>query len=78
MQYEPGLALFVPDEDQHIFYNAMADFARTHLSRTGSVYVEIHEQSGNAVTRLFTAKGFGNIQLKKDLQGRDRMIRAGW
>jgi release factor glutamine methyltransferase len=76
LQYEPHLALFVTDNDPLIFYNAIASFAKEHLHANGTVYVEIHELLGNEVVQLFRQHGFTEIVLKKDLQGRDRMVKA--
>ena len=76
LQYEPLLALFVNDNDPLIFYNAIAGFAKEHLHANGSVYVEIHESLGNDVVQLFRQHGFAQITLKKDLQGKDRMVKA--
>lgn len=42
----------------------------------GSIYVEIHEDFANDVWQLFTEKGYSSIELRKDMQGKDRMIRA--
>lgn len=75
--YEPHTALFVSDEDPLIFYNAIADFGINHLSKNGSIYVEIHEGLGPATTNLFESKGYTTL-LKKDMQGKDRMIKAFW
>ncbi len=74
--YEPHIALFVPDEDALKFYKAIAAFAQTHLQANGSIFVEINEALGVQVTDLFKQCGFKNITLKKDLQGKDRMIKA--
>ncbi len=41
--YEPGIALFVPDNNPLLFYEAIAAFAKTHLKKEGKIYVEIHE-----------------------------------
>jgi len=75
LAYEPHNALFVTDENPLVFYNAIADFGHTHLNKQGSIYVEIHEGLGAASTALFHAKGYTTI-LKKDMQGKDRMIKA--
>ncbi len=75
LQYEPHLALFVEDTDPLLFYTAIADFATVHLVKNGIIYLEIHEEMAQAVINLYRQKGFVNIELKKDLQGRDRMIR---
>ena len=76
LQYEPHLALFVEDTDPLLFYNAIADFAISHLTKNGIIYLEIHEEMAQAVMHLYKQKGFANIELKKDLQGRDRMVRV--
>jgi release factor glutamine methyltransferase len=75
---EPHLALFVPDTDPLLFYKAIASFAQTHLSKNGSIYVEINQQLGEATRNVFEQNGFSNIQLKKDISGNERMIRASW
>lgn len=75
LAYEPSIALFVEDDDALIFYKAIAQFAQKHLSDTGSIYVEINEQLGAATCACFESYGF-STNLKKDLQGKDRMIKA--
>lgn len=75
-QYEPHIALFVPDENALIFYRAIAEFAKGHLVEKGSIYVEINEALGAQVIEMFRQYGFEHTELRKDLQGRDRMIKA--
>lgn len=77
LQYEPHLALFVDNEDPLLFYRAIAAFAHSHLKPGGYIYLEIHEEMAQAAIALYREKGFTNIELRKDLQGRDRMLRAG-
>ncbi|HEX2534491.1 MAG TPA: peptide chain release factor N(5)-glutamine methyltransferase [Chitinophagaceae bacterium] len=77
LEHEPHTALFVPDEHPLLFYEALADFAHHRLHRAGSLYVEIHEGLGADVVVLLHRKGFTDVVLKKDMQGKDRMIRAG-
>lgn len=74
-EYEPTLALFVPDQDPLIFYRCIASLAKTNLKQGGAIYLEIHEKMGALVSDLFRNAGFKNIMLKKDMQGRDRMLR---
>jgi len=76
LKYEPHIALFVPDEDAFKFYKAIGEFAQTHLQVNGSIFVEINEALGLQVTNLFKESGFKKVLLKKDLQGKDRMIKA--
>jgi len=75
-EFEPRLALFVPDEDALIFYKKLAGFSLTHLNSEGSLFVEINEALGDAVVKLFQSAGFANIEMRKDMQGKDRMVMA--
>jgi release factor glutamine methyltransferase len=75
LKHEPHIALFVEDDDPLVFYTAIADFASTHLKKNGTIYLEIHEDLGLAVISLFKEKGYNRTELKKDLQGKDRMVR---
>ncbi|GAC1448560.1 MAG: peptide chain release factor N(5)-glutamine methyltransferase [Chitinophagaceae bacterium] len=76
LQYEPHLALFVENTDPLLFYKAIACFAKLNLAKNGIIYLEIHEELAGAVTDLYIQNGFTNIELKEDLQGRDRMIKV--
>jgi len=74
--FEPHTALFVPENDPLIFYKAIADFAARNLSPNGLLFFEINESYGNEVVKLLSKKGFKGIELKKDMGGKDRMIKA--
>ncbi len=74
--HEPHTALFVPDNDALIFYKAIADFGKERLYEGGHIYVEIHENLGAAVVQLFEQEGYEKLQSKKDMQGKDRMVKA--
>jgi len=76
LQHEPHLALFVDNDDPLLFYRAIAQFALQQLSPGGSIYVEIHEDLGAITQQLFTDSGFSKVEVKKDMQGKDRMIKA--
>jgi len=76
--YEPHLALFVPGEDPLVFYRAMADFGMKGLSPGGKLFAELHESYATEVEKLFEAYGFSSVELKKDMQGKERMIKATW
>ena len=73
-EFEPHLALFVPDDDALLFYKKLAGFGAKHIQPGGSLFVEINESLGEQVVNLF--RGFANIELRKDMQGKDRMIKA--
>ncbi|MBL4862446.1 MAG: peptide chain release factor N(5)-glutamine methyltransferase [Crocinitomicaceae bacterium] len=76
LDYEPHMALFVDDDDPLIFYRKMIRQAAIYLRPEGHVFFEIHEDLAKAVTILFEDHGFVNIELRKDLQGKERMVRA--
>jgi release factor glutamine methyltransferase len=76
LKYEPGIALFVPDDDPLLFYKTITRFAKEHLNTDGQLYFEIHEDLGNATVDLLQSEGF-LPELKKDMQQKDRMIRSG-
>ena len=75
-EFEPHLALFVPDDDALLFYKKLACFAAKHLKADGSLFVEINEALGEQVVTIFRSAGLANIELRKDMQGKDRMIKA--
>ena len=75
LKYEPHTALFVPDEDPLVFYKAIAEFGKSHLNATGHIYCEIHESMGDAALQIFEHNGY-KTQLRKDMQGKNRMLRA--
>ncbi len=77
-EFEPQLALFVPDNDAFLFYKKLADFSKSHLHANGSLFVEINEDIGQDLVKLFQSKGFRSVEIKKDMQGKDRMVRAGY
>ena len=76
LDYEPELALFVPDDDPLIFYSRIAEFAVIHLNDGGSLYFEINEAFGNECSVMLREKGFSETEIKKDIHGKDRMIRT--
>lgn len=76
LEFEPHLALFVEDNDPLIFYSKIAKMAKYYLKNGGLLFFEINEQYGKEMTALLEHYHFKNIELKKDLQGKDRMIRA--
>jgi len=75
LDFEPSVALFVPDNDALIFYRAIAKFGKSHLSGNGAIYFEINEALGAETMALLDSNGY-YCTLKKDMQGKDRMIKA--
>jgi len=76
IDFEPHNALFVPDNDPLIFYKAIIEFAKTHLYRKGQIFFEMHEDQSANVKKLFPTQGFCQIEIKKDLQNKNRMLKA--
>jgi release factor glutamine methyltransferase len=75
LQCEPHLALFVPDDDALIFYKAIAKFGLQKLNANGLLFFEINEAHGSEVAALLMTYGYTEIELRKDLQGKERMIK---
>lgn len=73
--YEPHTALFVLDKSPFLFYEAIASFAVSHLNKTGKIYVEVHEDFAKDTASLFQ-KIFSKVEIKKDINGKERMIKA--
>lgn len=76
LENEPHLALFVDDNNPLLFYDKIADFAKNSLTKNGELYFEINQYLGKKTVELLENKGFINIELKKDVFGNDRMIKA--
>ncbi|WP_431165276.1 peptide chain release factor N(5)-glutamine methyltransferase [Tenacibaculum halocynthiae] len=76
LQNEPHLALFVEDDNPLIFYTKIADLAKKHLSSDGFLFFEINQYLGSQTVGMLHQKGFKNIELRKDLFGNNRMIKA--
>lgn len=74
LEFEPELALFVPDSNPLVFYEKIADFSRSRLKTGGFLYFEINEAFGNECCQMLRNKGFSGVVLKKDIHGKDRMI----
>jgi len=74
--FEPGNALFVPDEDPLMFYRHIANFGSDHLKKNGQIYFEIHEKSGLAIKNLLEKSGYKNVIIRRDINGKDRMIKC--
>jgi release factor glutamine methyltransferase len=75
---EPAQALFVPDADPLIFYRAIAEYSSRYLQPGGAVFVEIHEGMAAPVAELFRSHGASAVETRKDLSGKDRMIKGNW
>lgn len=75
-KHEPSQALFVADKDALRYYRALLERCKTILRAQGWVYFEINEQKGPELEALLKDYHYSEIQLKKDIFGKDRMIKA--
>lgn len=76
LDFEPDLALFVPEESPLLFYQYIADFARHHLWPGGKLYFEINKVYGLEIKELLKKMGYKEVKIVQDMQGADRMIEA--
>lgn len=76
LNHEPHEALFVPDDNALKYYESIANLALIKLNSGGFLYIEIHELKGNEIVDMLGLKGFHDISLKKDFQGKNRMVKA--
>ena len=76
LNFEPHLALFVPNEDALVFYQTISKKAEHALRQGGVLLFEINETGGPEVVALLEKAGYLSVELKKDLSGRDRMVKG--
>ncbi len=73
---EPHTALFVSDHDPLIFYRTIAQLGQTTLKSNGHLYFEINEYLAKDMTDMLSQLGYSNIECRKDINGKDRMMKA--
>lgn len=76
LQFEPAKALFVPDNQPLLFYKKILMLAEDYLLDGGSLYFEINEQFGQELTSLVQQHQYRSVRLVKDLNGKDRVLKA--
>ena len=80
LDYEPSTALFVPDSDPLLFYRRIAElFFHTPytIHRTPKyLFFEINEAYGPQLSAMLDSIGYTDIQIHKDIYGKDRIIEA--
>lgn len=74
LEFEPTTALFVSDSDPLLFYRRISEFAQKYLHKKGRLFFEINEYLGNEMVDLLKQLGFSEIELQKDINGRNRML----
>jgi release factor glutamine methyltransferase len=76
LNFEPHVALFVPDQDPLLFYRALAEKGRKILKEEGKVLAEINPLLATETKSLFESLDYRNVMLIKDLEGKDRFVIA--
>ena len=76
LEWEPSVALFVPDEQPLLFYTKIAELGLEMLVSGGRLYFEINRDYGAATVGMLERLGYHHVELRKDLSGNDRMIKA--
>ena len=76
LENEPHLALFVSDDDALLFYRKIAELAIDALNENGNLYFEINQYLGDETCEMLRQKGFSNVELRQDIYGNNRMIKA--
>jgi len=78
INFEPHLALFIPDEDPVKYNKAIAEFAKTHLGEKGKIYVEIHENYADEGVNVFKESGFCKNEIIFDINNKPRIIKSSF
>ncbi|MBC6368174.1 peptide chain release factor N(5)-glutamine methyltransferase [Algoriphagus sp. AK58] len=76
VDFEPHLALFVPDEDPLIFYRVIGEKGKSLLKKGGRLYFEIYEKAAKGIKELLEKQGYDRVTVHSDLNGKERMITA--
>lgn len=76
INFEPHSALFVPNNDPLIFYRALSAFGKIRLHAGGHIYLETHESYNPDVVGLFISDGYAKVESRKDMQGKERFVKA--
>jgi release factor glutamine methyltransferase len=75
LDYEPHIALFAPEQNPFVFYEAISEIAQAHLKPAGALYFEINEALPDETAERIRKFGF-TTELKQDINGKHRMIKA--
>jgi release factor glutamine methyltransferase len=78
VDFEPHLALFVPDDDPLVFYRAIGSWGQQLLKPGGKLYLEIYENLADELVQLLLSLGYSQVQVHQDLNGKNRMISCFW
>ena len=76
LDWEPSLALFVPDTDPLRFYRRIAVLGLEMLTSGGKLYFEINRAFGKDTVAMLCETGYRAVRLQKDISHNDRFVIA--
>jgi release factor glutamine methyltransferase len=76
LDYEPELALFVPDDDPLLFYRAIARYAIRALKPNGRLFFEINPLCVNDLQQMLNNEGFSHTEVRNDQFDKQRFIKS--
>jgi release factor glutamine methyltransferase len=76
LDYEPSLALFVPDADPLLYYKRISIKAKEMMTSKGKLYLEINQRFGQQVAEVLTKDGWREVLVIKDQFNNDRIVTA--
>jgi len=76
LDFEPHMALFVPDSNPLVYYSAIVKLASEILKPGGKIYFEINEAMGRSIFQLLELSGYSCIEIIKDINGKERIIKG--
>ena len=76
LDFEPCSALFVPDNDPLVYYQAIIELAKSILNPEGKIYFEINETMGDPLFQLLRSNGYTGLKIVKDINSKDRIIKG--
>lgn len=76
LEWEPDVALFVPDDSPLLFYRKIAELGMEMLAPNGKLYFEINRAYGKQTVDMLAKQGYRKIELRKDISQNDRMVKA--
>ena len=78
LNYEPHTALFVSDDNPLLYYKKIIELASKSLTYSGKLFFEVNEKFGREIVKILTDFGFVDIELKKDINDKEMMIKSVW
>jgi release factor glutamine methyltransferase len=78
LKYEPSTALYPDQDDPDIFYKKIAELTKDSFHHNSICYLEMNEFRVDQIRTYFIDSGWSDVKTRKDLQGKERMLKAHW